>query len=410
MLSRIIKKIGALSSGSLISVLINAASYPIITQIYAPSDYGEYSMLIFYSAIFASSSLLKLDLIIPTLTDVSKARQYSFVALVNIALVSVVGGSLSIIFLELSLSKLNLFLLVVLCVSSFGIFTLVGSIILFHGQALKFGFLIAVQALLALAMQITLGVIGFDWHGLVLGYIFSFFISSFLIFLVFCPKDIITTKKETSPMGYWTVMRIEKQKWQPNVIQSVLNAVSLNVMIVGVDHIGGKESAGLFAFCQKLLVIPVRLVGNSAKQVLLRELSLSSYKQALNVAKNLTFFLGILSLAVFSGINLISGFLIEIGLGPEWVGVEDFVLPISIWLAFTVFYVPSVSLLNVTGIPKYHMCYEAVNLTSRFLFIFVSIAFGLSEIEFVYITSVLNAFLCIFLILITFYISSGDKI
>lgn len=409
MLKRIVKKISVLSSGSLISAVINALSYPIITQVYSPSDYGEYSLLIFYSAIFASSSLLKLDLIIPTLNETYRLKQYSIAAVINIAMVSIIGGCFSLIFLGLDVSSFTLFLLVLICVSSFGIFSLVGAIMLFHGNALAFGSLIAGQAILALAIQITLGVIGFSWYGLFFGYVCSFLLSSVLVFFAFLPKEIFRVRSEFSPTHYFSIMQREKKRWGPNVVQSVLNSVSLNIMIVGVDYISGKESAGLFAFCQKLLVIPVRLVGNSAKQVLLRELSLSSRHQMLSITKNLTVGLALLSVAIFSGINLVSGYLIEIGLGAQWRGVDLFVLPVSIWLAFTIIYVPSVALLNVNGYPKYHMLYETVNLASRFLVFFISIALGFSDVAFLYISSILNAFLCIVLVVITFNISFGEK-
>ncbi|WP_226595705.1 MATE family efflux transporter [Marinobacter nauticus] len=197
----------------------------------------------------------------------------------------------------------------------------------------------------------------------------------------------------------------------PNSVQTFANTGSLYVLAHGVAHFGGVSEAGLFSICQRILTIPVRIVGNSVKQVLLKYLSVSDGRTRYYYLKKYTFILTILSLSIFGTLSILASWLSIESMYPNWVGFEKYVAPVSIWLAVTMIYVPSVSILNTYGSTAPHMFYEISSVATKGLIVLASVYYGFNmpSVSFVYLSSMLAVVLSLFIILSAFKVAKNEN-
>src|SRR5690554_5985561 len=109
-------KVAKLATGGFLSLVINAAAYPVLTLFYSPEEYGEFSVFLLFSVVFSASSIMKFELIIPVVSDVKELGAVVSAAAYNLVIVSAVSCAASLFYFQ---GGENLWLLagfVVLCV------------------------------------------------------------------------------------------------------------------------------------------------------------------------------------------------------------------------------------------------------------------------------------------------------
>ncbi|HDY7637095.1 TPA: hypothetical protein RQK07_001437 [Vibrio vulnificus] len=389
--------IAKLGSASFLLIIINIFSYPLLTTFYSPEEYGKYSLFLYLSSLFTVVILLKIDLIIPTLKGDENLTKGVNCGLISILLISIV------VFFTTSILagyyNYDFYLVVALLLSNvfFGLYTLLNSVYIQRGMYKFSGIMTLVQGGVLVLLQLMLSFSQLGWHGLLLGYILSFFLT-FVFFAIYSFKlssliDVLKSFNSISWIEYKKFLICHKGQWAGNVTQSFLNVLSLNVLAYGVQTIGGISAVGAFSLCQKILVIPVRLIGNSTKQVMLKELAVVDHDTQISVVKNVTKILIILALSIFASIYFILPIVITYLFPISWHGVIPYVLPLSIWLGFTIVYTPTISYLNVIKRVSYHTLYEAVNLFLRIVVFIVltNSLFSVTAVEFVTITSIASS-------------------
>jgi len=195
---------------------------------------------------------------------------------------------------------------------------------------------------------------------------------------------------------YLEILNENKNRWRANVVQGLVNAISLNALAHGCLLLGGKEAAGLFSFAQKILTVPVRLIGNSVRQVMLREYSLSGITAStVRGMTRLTGVLALVSLALFTTVGFAMPFLVDLCMDQQWAKVSLFVWPMSIWLGCTIVYTPTISALNAAGNNWPHAVYELVNMGMRVAAALVCSHVGLGAIAYVFTTSICSSALIV---------------
>ncbi|MBQ23763.1 hypothetical protein [Alcanivorax sp.] len=394
----IYRKVFDFSSGGILAVLVNALAYPILTHFYTPEEYGDYGLFLFFSGVFSAVASLKFELVVPIQRDDGALSEVLTAAAYNVLLVSVLSFAVSLAYYWFEERVLSVF--VVSAVVLYGWFTITGGVLVYFHSNKAAGSLLFVQALIAVVVQIAFSDTKFGWYGLVIGYLASMVVSSF--FGLLCIWKVGKGKvcfSFLSKNRYIEILSENKNRWRANVVQTLMNAVSLNVLAHGCLFLGGKEAVGFFSFAQKILTIPVRVVGNAVRQVMLREYSITGMtKSTVKSMSKLTGVLALVSTAIFTVVGLALPFLVDIFLDQKWAQINSFIWPISIWLACTIVYVPAISALNVVGNNWPHTIYEFGNLVMRGGVIFACFYAGLDAVDYIFVTSVFSSALIVFFI------------
>lgn len=401
----ITSNIAKLMSGGVIVVIVNIISYPILTSVYSPLEYGVFSLFLYTAMIFSSVSLGRMELIIPSIDNEEDKKSVFSTAINNLFIISALGFIiLSTYDLYNDGSLLKAFLLFVTVFFN-GLNSLVLSLHLNKSNYKGYNLTVIIQVFLCVFLQVIFYYSFDGWVGLILGYIFSFFFSVFVVNYSFLLMN-VRKYYYFSFNGYLKTLKKRKESWLPNSFQSLLNISSMYFLVQAVNYIGGPTQVGLFSLCHKILVIPVRLFGNSTKQVLLRELSLpENRKSSIMILLKITIALLLVSAIVFSLFLYLAPFLFQFIFSDEWNDALLFMAPISYWLALTVVYTPVIAYLNILGDVRIHLYYEIFNFISRasVLFLIIFLSLDVNAIDFVLYTSLLSSIIIILFIAYSFY-------
>ena len=384
--------------GGVLVILINIASYPILTSLYSPEDYGLFSIFLYTSMLFSTISLGRLELFIPSQLCEKKYKLAFNASINNLLFVSLLSIPIGIAILYSSESPVFQVLSLSLVVFLGGANQLVISILLRDGNYAHYNATLISQVFSSVTLQLVLYFLFPYWETLVFGYMVSF------LFSIFCLNRKLVVKLLSNYkfdyFEYVIFLKENKKSWLPNSCQSLLNVVSIYILAQGVNVLGGAKEVGYFSLCHKLLIIPVRVFGNSSKQALLKELSLINVEDAFRTVVKATCLLGAVSFLSFLIIGLVAPYIIKHVFGEEWQGVIDYIFPISIWLSFTVLYTPTIALCNVLKDVRGHLYYELMNLLSRVVILafFYYYEAGFGVINYLYFTSALSCFLILLFI------------
>lgn len=395
----IYRRIYNFASGGILAVLVNAASYPLLTHFYTPEQYGDYGLYLFFSGIFSAIASLKFELIIPIQKGDGDLSEVLTASAFNIVIVSLFGFGIGVLYYWGEVWAISIY--VMLSVVFYGWFSIIGGVLVYLHANRAAGLLLFVQAIVAVIVQISLSRTGLGWYGLVVGYLFSMATASF--FGLLCVRKLSEgriTFSRLSKAGYIRLLRENKDRWRANVVQTFTNSMSLNVLAHGCLLLGGKEAVGLFSFAQKILTIPVRVVGNAVRQVMLREYSITGLTApVVKSMVKLTWILAFVSGLVFTAIGSILPWLVGALLDDGWMKINSYIWPLSIWLAFTIVYVPVISGLNVYGNNWPHTIYEIGNLVARTAIALVCLCVGAGAAEYILITSLASSVMIVVFII-----------
>lgn len=392
--------------GGTAAALINAASYPFLISVYSPSSFGIYSLFLYASMVLGAVSFLRFDMIIPTLAE-SDVFRYVKLCFSLILLFAISVLSIWVIVSQLwGLWANGLYTSIAIIL--YGTHLLLLSVLVQKNNMSTYNKVLVGQVLTCVLLQLLFGLLMPGWAGLLIGYLTSFF-PSFFIFVYYLVTRPLNDEHIETP--YRQILSNHRRTWMPNSVQTFANTGSLYLLAQGVAHFGGLSEVGLFSICQRILTIPVRIVGNSVKQVLLKYLSVSDGRTRYFYLRKYTFILTIISLFIFGALSFLASWISVDSLYPDWVGFEKYVAPVSIWLAITMIYVPSVSILNIYGNTSPHMLYEIASVAGKGLIIFGAVYYGvyISPVNFVYLTSILSVVLSLFIILSAFKVAKNEN-
>jgi len=406
----VIKKIGQLSSGTLLAAIINVLSFIFITQLYSPSEYGTYGIFLYFSGIFAASAPLSFQLIIPSVRDNGELNQVVISSVANVVLVSAAALPLSLAyFLFMQKAGLQNVVFVLLNIWLFGLYTILNALLINEGKNYLSGLMVALNAFLLLLLQASFSFLNMGWYGLVFGYLLALTLTNISIVLLGLQSlDFIQLLKKYSFTSHAHILKKYKNVWMFNVLQSLVNSISIWFLSFAIQLQGGKEAVGLFALCQKVLIVPVRIMGASTKQIFLRELSFMKGAQQIKIITK--FSVGLIGLSLVGvGLMYFIAPLISWVLPKEWDAASIFIFPLSIWLFMTIAYTPVISLLNNLHLTKYHLGYEVLNLFNRALILGVFSVIGVySAIRYIYVTSLMSAFCIVTFIIIALFVCKNE--
>lgn len=379
----------AFSFGTGASVVVNAISFPLLSIFYSPKEYGNYSLVIYLSGIFAAIASLRLEVALASETREERIGVIFRAALYCSGLIAAlcflvtffvpgVGGSGYIALF----SGVYCFL--------FGILSLLSAVLVKQGKFYFSGNMLMLYSIFTLIFQIGLAYIGLADIGLYVGTSLAL---AFAIAMALTRDGcwrVLRGYMMQDNMSVSSVLREYRGVWTYNTAQSTLNASSLWLLAHSVSILGGASAVAFFSVCQRILVIPVRMIGNSLRQVLLKNLSEVNVREGRAIAKKFTILLIPIVVGVFGLACILLPYFVKFFMAGDWSGLESYVLPLSIWLSVTVLYVPSISYLNVKKIVWPHFAYELCVFVVRALALWAGLVWTLNSLEVVYISSIFS--------------------
>lgn len=322
-------------SSNALGQLIAVLSLPVLTRLYAPSDFGVLASLSAAIMIGTAVSTLRYEIPIPNATNAEEARHLIIVASLNAAISSLAAYFLlSIEFLEKQLTKdytdINHFALVI----SIGIFfSSLFNVVQFYAireRLYKTVSMVRVgQAFGGNGLQVVLGYFSWGPVGLVIGFLAqtaggsATFIRHFL-------KNPEYRKSALSIKKLLNTYKEYSRYPQYSTAEALLHMSSLQLPLLLIGSLVSVQEAGLIFMANRIIQLPVGVVSGSIAQVFSGELpERIKLKQGrsffLSTARRLLIFGGLPTLAL----GIFAYTALSFVLGQQWSGASWMVLSLS---------------------------------------------------------------------------------
>lgn len=309
----------SLSGGTLISQLITLAALPLISRLYSPSEFGVLSLVLAISGIATPALGLKFESATLLSSSKRQTRTITSMAMLAVVLVSTAWALLADVIAIRMLGTAPVpFLGLWVWVTS----VLTGFFILFSQLALRDGQYGAVasrsmyQAAATSAAQVGLGALGAP-QGLLFGSVAGRVVG--LSGLVRAGRRYIGRHRlaeiKIAMREYWRFPLV----FAPSAI---LNSLGLQLPLLVMTWHYGIALGGQLGMAERIVAVPLALVGAAVGQVFLGELSQmrrTGDRTYLRLFLRLTVTLVFLAIATLGGVYLLAPALIPLALGTEWV-------------------------------------------------------------------------------------------
>lgn len=274
---RIARSVGVLAGGTALGQLITVLVSPILTRLYAPSDFG---VLAVYSSILGVLSVMasmRYEFAIPLPERDEEAISVVLLCLGIVALVSLLAsvvlwrvGQQILILINVSALIPHLWLL------PLGVVT-VGSYQVFNYWAVRkqsFGRIARTkitQGIGSACTQVGLGLLGAGVTGLIIGQIVGQCAGMGALLRYFWMHSRQGLGKAAN-IAIIKSLAIRYRRFpQFSVVAAVLNAIGLQLTIIALNVLHGAEVTGWYALSQKVLGVPLSLLNTATAQVTLGE-------------------------------------------------------------------------------------------------------------------------------------------
>lgn len=323
--------IGKLSAGTLVAQIIAFGTTPIVTRLYSPADYGNLAVFTAAVAIIMTVATGRYEaaIVLPqedsagdldalALVRLSSAISLvvSIVCLLGIAMMRVTGfdpwfGDLGVwaFFIPLAV--------------------LIGSVqailVAYATRRREYARIARIAPLSRVAnsaIQIGLGLLKPGMSGLMVGALLSPLVGMWLLLKIM--RDGVSELGELARREWLSAMRAVAFRYvdfpKINLWFALLNGLAWNIQILIIGAFFAQGDVGQYSLSVALLSVPGSLVVAAVSQVYLRELSARSGEmpQALRLARNVVFGLGLLSLVPFTVVAIFGPELFSVLFGEQW--------------------------------------------------------------------------------------------
>jgi O-antigen/teichoic acid export membrane protein len=265
--NRFLASVLVLAGGTALGQGLVALSAPILTRLYSPADHGQFALFSTFVAIFGAGGALSLDVAIVSARDEGEASYLGLGALISALFTSILGS-------------LVLFTLINRNVFEFGslprgvaflacpallVATAFSSLRYSFVRERSYGMLgraSVLQNWMRCLFQVGLGVLHPAWNGLLIGDLFGRAIGIGWLRRQNWPvfrRGLGTIR----PHKLWDAVRRNYRFPLYSVPSTVINEATLNLPLPLIAHLYGIGMAGQFALAQRVLLLPIAVVGSS---------------------------------------------------------------------------------------------------------------------------------------------------
>lgn len=366
-----LRSVGLLAAGTATAQVVSLAVAPLLTRLYTPADFGL--LAVFTSVVGVASVVvaLRLELAVPVPPEEDAAAHVVLAGVLVVAvssasaavLVGLFGGALSGVLGEPDLEPLLRF--APLCLAAFGAYNMLN---FWFARRERFPAIAAVNAVRAVVVAAAQSLSVASRAG-ALGLVAGFTLGPIVQAL-----GLIAAMSRDSPLRStritWAGLADVVRRFRSFVVfgtpQALVNALnqSLPALVMTLEF--SASVAGFYLMAHRLVSAPVGLLGRSVRQVIYPQLA-RAYQEgaALPLAVRTTVQMAALALPAAAFLFVVGPSLFAWLLGPEWRVSGEYARYVALWLAVGFVNIPSVSLVPLLEMQRWHAGFEVVYLVAR---------------------------------------------
>jgi O-antigen/teichoic acid export membrane protein len=258
-------------TGTMVAQILSLASQPILTRLFMPSDYGKLASIQAIISIFTVFCALSYERAIVLTQNEDEANS---IAGLSIQLIIILGIIFSLLIINSSIWNLIFGFTLPSYIKFFIPLWFIGAGLTgvfsnLHNRAKSYSFLAKnriVIGVLGIIIQLIAGYSATGVNGLILANIFGVIIGltsvSITLLSQVSPKIIANSK-------YYAIKYKEFPYYQ--LPGAILDIASLQIMVILLNKLLGSEIAGQYSLANRVLAIPLSLVGSAFAQVFYQE-------------------------------------------------------------------------------------------------------------------------------------------
>ena len=323
-ISEYTKNVLTLVTGTSIAQFIPIAISPILTRIYSPEDFGVLTLFMSISLIFGSISSARYEMAIMLPEKDEDALSISFLAVFISFFFSLIIFIALFFFKDLIFIKLNnskLGLLIYLCPLLVFLIGLYNVLINYNNRKKKYKDIAKANIYKSITMssvQLVFPVIKSGSIGLIIGYFLSHISSNLqLIKNFFVDREMFKkiNKNKVLKLGS-KYIKFPKYS-MPATLANIMSTQFVNILI---SSFFGLSTLGFYSLVQKVLGMPISIIGSSISQVYYQESVRMNLKEGNSyiVIKKTVLKLILIGIPIFSILFFIIEDLFEFVYGVEW--------------------------------------------------------------------------------------------
>ncbi len=364
-----------LMSGTLMAQVVLLAFIPILTRLYTPTEFGNYSLFFILSTIIGSVSSFRYEQAIMLPKSDRDAQVLLFISAILTLFVSLILSIVLVIFYDFFLDYFNSLSYLVWLLPFSVLIT--GLVQILNSYSTRKKFYKKMAGVKAIESVTTVGTQGisryfFALDGLIVGKLLSNIYTLYLLTSYNLKKQSIQLKHFTKRRAKANLKRHENFP-KYFAMATLLNSISQNVPILLFSTLFSPAIAGFYALTHRILQAPIQLVANSTRSVFyqkasqmyanredIRPLYISTTKGLIKL-----FILPFLTI-LFFGEEIFS-----LLFGEKWATSGMIAQITIIWFFFTFINPPVTVMYNILNKQKAQLVFQIMGLITRALAIYI---------------------------------------
>jgi O-antigen/teichoic acid export membrane protein len=324
-------QVAVLLFGNIAAQLVNLASYPFLTRLYTPAQFGGFAIFLTVVGILGPVACARFDVIVQSSRDWQLSSVVGQALRLNgaVALAATLGAAVY----ALATGKIGapLVLAVGIGVALTGYTLTATALLIRREQFVSYSRSMLVRSLATAAGQIGLWFLLPQARGLILGFCLGFAVQAVLL------RSAIRGEKprRRSPLRRRAIVARYRRQVLTDVPSTLIAATVLNVMSLLLLDLYSHEEVGFYSLAFRVAVLPVSIVTTSLAEVFFQKAS-AGYRRSgafwgetrLNILAT-----SVLSLLVFLPMALFARPAFAVAFGPRWLPAADLLILLTPMLA-----------------------------------------------------------------------------
>lgn len=357
---------GGTAGGQLLALV----SAPVLSRLYSPSDFGVFTLTSSFVAVIGTIAALRFELAVPLPESERDARGLVALGLISTgatfvftsAVVWLAGGRLALVFDQPHLMP---WLWCVPATSALvGVYLLLNQLAIRHRRYRAIGRRNLLQSVALVATQVGAGAAGLRSGGLILGLAVAQLTSALSLLR---GSGLRTPDSEASHRLATLQHLARRYRHFPLLLapSGLLNVMGLQLPVVLIAYWYGSSVAGWVGLTQRVLSLPVMLLGSAIAQVYLAELARAArhdFARARQLFSTASRRLLAIALPLGLALVLLARFLFERVFGDQWLTSGRYAQALAPSLVAQLVATPVSQTLIVFGRQRAQLCWDAARL------------------------------------------------